>query len=74
MVIGPLCGVFARIFRVVSNKESSISDYYEERDGCVVWRVPFRRSLHLSGVVHYEELLTILSNAFLCRKSKDSWN
>lgn len=69
---GPLCELFPRLFRVVSNKEVYISDYYEVRDGSVVWGVSFRRVLRQVEEVQYRELLSILFNIFLCRSSKDS--
>ena len=47
--VGPLCGLFPRVFRVVSNKESTVNEYYEVRDGCPLWSVSFRRSLHPFG-------------------------
>ena len=53
IVVGPLCGVFHRVCRVVSNKESYVSDYNEETDGCILWRV---RSPHPSEEVLYEKL------------------
>ena len=54
------------------NKESAVSDCYEVREGGTVWIVSFRRGLHLSEEVQYEELLSLLSNVFLCRDYKDS--
>lgn len=48
MWVGPLCGLFSGIFRVVTNKDSVVSGYYEERDSCIMWGpvgVSFRRSL-----------------------------
>ena len=56
----------------MSNKESTVSDCYEVRDGCTLWGVTFRKSLRLSEEVQYGELLSLLSNVFLCRISKDS--
>ena len=49
--LGPLCELFLRIFRVVSIKESIISDCYEMLDGFMVWDVSFRRCLCLSEEV-----------------------
>ena len=42
---GPLCELFHRIFRVVTNKETAVSDFYEVQDDSIVWGVSFRRNL-----------------------------
>lgn len=31
--VGTLCELFPRVFRVMSNKESAVSNYYEGREG-----------------------------------------
>ena len=64
--VGPLCELFLRVFRLVSNKESVVSDCYEVMDGCIMWGVTFRRSLRLSKDVQYEELLSLLFNVCVC--------
>lgn len=67
---GPLCELFHRIFRAVTNKEAAVSDCYEVEDDSIVWVVSFRRNLRSSEEVQYRELLSFLSNIFLCRNSK----
>lgn len=69
---GPLCGLFLRIFRVVSNRKSIIFDCYKVRNSCILWGVSFRRWLCPSKEAQYEELFSILSNIFFCKNFKDS--
>lgn len=70
--VGPLCRLFPKLFRLSVNKEASVSDCYEMRNGSIVWRVSFIRSLKLLEWGSYEEMLNLLTNLFLCRDSKDS--
>lgn len=42
-----LCGLFHEIFRLASNKESVVSDWFGARDGCSLLGVSFRRSIRL---------------------------
>lgn len=37
MGVGPLCDLYPRVFRVMSNKESIASDCYGVKDDCIVW-------------------------------------
>lgn len=62
--MGPLCELFPRVFRVVSNKESVVTDYYEVWEEYISWSVSFRKSLHRSEEVQYEELLSIFFLTF----------
>ena len=55
---------FPRVFRVMSNKESSVKDCCVVRDNVVSWELSFRRSLHHGEEVQYEELLVYLSTIF----------
>lgn len=43
--VGLLFQLFPRIFKVMSNKKSSIKDCYEGGRGFVSWEVSFRRVL-----------------------------
>lgn len=43
--VGPLCVLFPRLFRLAVDKESSISDCFVVRSGCMVWGVSLTRSL-----------------------------
>ena len=43
--VGPSCGLFPRLFRLVANKESFVRDCFEVRSGCNVWGVLFKRDL-----------------------------
>ena len=38
---GPLRELFPMVIRVVSNKESTIYDHYEVREGCTLWGCVF---------------------------------
>ena len=55
--MGPLSELFPRIFRLVVNKESCVSDYFEVRSGCMVWEVPFRRTLWQMEEFMYQKML-----------------
>ena len=43
--MGGLGGLFPRVFRVVSNRESSFRECYELRGNDISWVVSFRRTL-----------------------------
>ena len=58
--VSPFCELFPKVFRVASNKESVVSDYYEVGDGSISWSVPFRSFLRLSEEGQYGEWLDIL--------------
>ena len=64
--VGPLCGLFPRLFRLAANKESSISNCFKVRSGCNVWGVMFKRDLQSLEGQLYEELLSFLANMFFC--------
>ena len=67
-----MCRLFPRLFRLSVNEGASDSDCYEMRNGSIVWRVSFRRSLRLLEEGSYEEMLSLLTNLFLCRDSEDA--
>lgn len=60
--MGPSAGLFPQVFRVASNKESSLSDVM--RGKFLVVDVSSRRSLRQLEV-QYGELLSLLSNIFI---------
>ena len=69
-----MCELFPRFFRLSVNKESSVGDdYLEISRSSTVSVVPFRRNLRLLEEGMYKELLSILTNLFLCRGSNDSY-
>lgn len=53
----------------MSDKESAVSNCYEERDLNSMWGLAFRRRLWPYEEVQYEELLILLSNIFLCAET-----
>lgn len=58
--IGPLCVLFPRVFRVVSNKKSSVSDYFVWGQGNGSWCLSFRRVLHRFKESQYGEFACFL--------------
>ena len=72
MGVGRVCELFLGLFRLSVNKESSVSDCLETSSSSTVWVVPFRRRLRPLEGGMYEELLSILTNLYPCRDSKDS--
>ena len=68
--IGPFWSLLPRLFRVVSNKESSVKDCYFWDGSKVSWHVSCRRVLRQPRGIEYESLLSILANAFICRVRK----
>ena len=64
--------MFPRLFRIVVSKESFVSDCFEGRNGCTMWGVFFGWALRPLEGGSYEELLSILTNVFIYRDSKDS--
>lgn len=72
MGVGPLNVSFPRVFRMVFSKESSVSECYKARVNTVHWIVSFRRPLHQFEETQYRESLSLISNIFICRDSKDA--
>ena len=64
------------LLKAVSNKESSINEYYVSRGSTVSWAVSSRRALRQSEEVQYRELLGLRPNTLLCMEGKDAciWN
>lgn len=62
--MGPLHVLYPKVFRVVSNTKSYVSDYYEWRGNKVSWSLSFRRGLHQFEESQYGELSSFLSNLF----------
>lgn len=63
--MGPLSILFHRVFRVMSNKESSVKECYIVEGSSIIWDVSFRKSLRQNKEFEYESLLCFLSNIFL---------
>ena len=70
MGVGPLHLLFPRMFRVASNKETSVKECYVWVGNVVSWNISIRRPLHQSELMEHETLLSILTN-ILCKDSKD---
>ena len=43
--MGPLCGLFPKLFRLAANKDSSVSNCFEVRSDCNIRGVLFKRGL-----------------------------
>ena len=67
-----LGSLFPRLFRVVSNKQSSVHECNSCEGDRIVWRIPLRRTLRQLEEFEYESLLSLLSNIFLCRDVNDT--
>lgn len=58
-IIWQLWSLFLRLFRVVSNKESPVKDYY------------FLGVFLQSKALEYQSLSSILADVFICRREED---
>lgn len=65
--MGSLCWLFPKVFRVVSDKESSLSDCHVVSDGGLVWDVTFGRGLLLPKQIVYGEFFLTCFYAYLIR-------
>ena len=70
-MIGQLWSPLPRLFRVMSNKEASVKDYYFLDRSKVSWRISCRRGLRYSEALEYESLQSTLANFFICRDEED---
>ena len=69
--MGLLYRLFPRVFRVVSNKESSVKECYVWVGDVVSWDISFRRALRPLELVEFESLSNLLGNVVLYRDSTD---
>lgn len=54
--MGPLWGLFPRLFRISINKEAHDSDCFEVRNSCTLWIITFKRRLQPLDGESYELL------------------
>ena len=64
VVLYTLCQLYTRLFRVVSNKESTVKDYYVWVGNSLSWRVGFRRVSRQLEVLEYESISMVLTFLF----------
>ena len=66
--VGPLCFLYPRVSKVVSNKECCVKECYVWDEDVLSWDVSIRRALRQSESVEFESLLSRLANVFFMQE------
>lgn len=69
--VGPVYILLTRVFRVVSNEDSSVKECYIWDGEHLSWDVSVGRVLRQSDSIEFESLLSILANVFLFTAEAD---